>query len=33
MAEALRPYNPEIAVFPNAVAALPDVRNFTGQDR
>jgi SAM-dependent methyltransferase len=28
MAEALRPYNPEIAVFPNAVVSLPDVRNF-----
>jgi glycosyltransferase involved in cell wall biosynthesis len=28
MAEALRKYNPEIAVFPNAVVALPEVRNF-----
>jgi glycosyltransferase involved in cell wall biosynthesis len=28
MAEALRKYNPEIAVFPNAVGALPEVRNF-----
>ncbi|WP_158922321.1 methyltransferase domain-containing protein [Acidisphaera sp. S103] len=28
MAEALRRYNPEIAVFPNAVGALPAVRNF-----
>lgn len=29
MAEALRPYNTEIAVFPNALAALPEIRNFT----
>jgi SAM-dependent methyltransferase len=28
MAEALRKYNPEIAVFPNAVVRLPDIRNF-----
>ena len=28
MAEALRPHNPEIAVFPNAVGSLPDVGNF-----
>jgi SAM-dependent methyltransferase len=28
MAEALRKYNPEIAVFPNAVGSLPEVRNF-----
>jgi glycosyltransferase involved in cell wall biosynthesis len=28
MAEALRKYNPEIAVFPNAVASLPEIRNF-----
>jgi glycosyltransferase involved in cell wall biosynthesis len=28
MAEALRGYNPEIAVFPNAVVSLPEVRNF-----
>jgi glycosyltransferase involved in cell wall biosynthesis len=28
MAEALRKYNPEIAVFPNAVVSLPKVRNF-----
>jgi SAM-dependent methyltransferase len=28
MAEALRKYNPEIAVFPNAVGSLPAVRNF-----
>lgn len=30
LAEVLRQYNPEIAVFPNAVPALPPVRNFTG---
>jgi len=29
MAEVLRPYNPEIAVFPNALVSLPDVCNFT----
>jgi glycosyltransferase involved in cell wall biosynthesis len=29
MAEALRRYNPEIAVFPNAMVSLPEVRNFT----
>nr|WP_294508640.1 methyltransferase domain-containing protein [uncultured Rhodopila sp.] len=28
MAEALRKYNPEIAVFPNAVVSLPEVQNF-----
>jgi glycosyltransferase involved in cell wall biosynthesis len=28
MAEILRQYNPEIAVFPNAIVSLPDVRNF-----
>jgi glycosyltransferase involved in cell wall biosynthesis len=28
MAEALRKYNPEIAVFPNTVVSLPEVRNF-----
>jgi trans-aconitate methyltransferase/glycosyltransferase involved in cell wall biosynthesis len=28
MAEILRAYNPEIAVFPNAVVSLPEVRNF-----
>ena len=28
MAEALRRFNPEIAVFPNAVGALPEVSNF-----
>jgi SAM-dependent methyltransferase len=28
MAEILRQYNPEVAVFPNAVVSLPDVRNF-----
>lgn len=29
MAESLRKYNPEIAVFPNAVGSVPTVRNFT----
>jgi len=29
MADALRPYNREIAVFPNAMVALPEVANFT----
>jgi SAM-dependent methyltransferase len=29
MAEALRKYNPEIAVFPNAIGSLPEVRNFS----
>ena len=28
MADALRQYNPEIAVFPNAVGSLPNVTNF-----
>ena len=31
MAAAVRPYNPEIAVFPNAVGSLPDIRNFADQ--
>jgi len=29
LAEVLRRHNPEIAVFPNAIASLPEVRNFT----
>ena len=29
MAEVLRKYNPEVAVFPNAIVSLPEVRNFT----
>ncbi len=29
MAEVLRKYNPEIAVFPNAIVSLPEIRNFT----
>jgi SAM-dependent methyltransferase len=33
MAEALRPYNPEIAVFPNALVSLPEVQNFSDPDR
>jgi glycosyltransferase involved in cell wall biosynthesis len=28
MAEILRKYNPEVAVFPNAIVSLPDIRNF-----
>ena len=28
MAEILRQYNPEVAVFPNAVVSLPEIRNF-----
>jgi glycosyltransferase involved in cell wall biosynthesis len=28
MAEILRKYNPEIAVFPNAIVSLPKIRNF-----
>jgi len=29
LADVLRRYNPEVAVFPNAIVALPDVRNFS----
>jgi glycosyltransferase involved in cell wall biosynthesis len=29
MADALRRYNPEIAVFPNAMGRLPEIRNFS----
>ena len=29
LAELLRQRNPELALFPNAVAALPEIRNFT----
>jgi SAM-dependent methyltransferase len=32
MAEILRKYNPEVAVFPNAIVSLPDVRNFATLD-
>lgn len=28
MAAAMRQYNPEIAVFPNSIVSLPEVRNF-----
>jgi glycosyltransferase involved in cell wall biosynthesis len=28
LAEVLRKYNPEVAVFPNAIPTLPDIRNF-----
>jgi SAM-dependent methyltransferase len=33
MAEILRKYNPEVAVFPNAIVSLPEVRNFALPDR
>ncbi len=33
LAEVLRPHNPEIRVFPNAIHSLPEVRNFTDPDR
>jgi len=33
LATVLRERNPEVAVFPNAVAQLPDSRNFTDPDR
>ncbi len=29
LAEVLRPHNPEIAIFPNAIFELPEPRNFT----
>jgi SAM-dependent methyltransferase len=29
LARLLRPRNPELALFPNAIATLPDIRNFT----
>ena len=32
MAAILRQYNPEIAVFPNAIVSLPEVRNFATPD-
>jgi SAM-dependent methyltransferase len=32
MAEILRQYNPEVAVFPNAVVSLPSIRNFAAPD-
>jgi glycosyltransferase involved in cell wall biosynthesis len=28
LADVLRPRNPEVRVFPNAIRALPDIRNF-----
>jgi SAM-dependent methyltransferase len=33
LADVLRQQNPEIAVFPNAIAALPEVTNFQRLDR
>jgi SAM-dependent methyltransferase len=32
LADVLRKYNPEVAVFPNALVSLPEVRNFTDPD-
>ena len=32
LANVLRQYNPEVMVFPNAVARLPDVRNYANPD-
>jgi hypothetical protein len=29
LARALRRFNPELAIFPNAIAMLPEIRNFT----
>jgi SAM-dependent methyltransferase len=31
LAEVLRQYNPEVAVFPNAIPTLPEIRNFADQ--
>jgi glycosyltransferase involved in cell wall biosynthesis len=31
LAEVLRQRNPEVAVFANAIRALPEIRNFTGE--
>jgi hypothetical protein len=33
LADVLRQYNPEVAIFRNAVARLPDPRNFARDDR
>jgi len=33
LAELFRAYNPDVAIFPNTVAELPDVRNFQTPDR
>jgi len=33
LAAALRPQNPEIAIFPNAILELPEIRNFTSPER
>jgi SAM-dependent methyltransferase len=33
LAEVLRAENPEVAVFPNAILALPEVRNFENPER
>jgi Glycosyl transferases group 1/Methyltransferase domain len=33
LARVLRKYNPEIAVFPNAIATLPEIHNFRDPDK
>jgi hypothetical protein len=33
LAAVLRPHNPEVAVFPNAISRLPPVRNYTDPTR
>ncbi len=33
LAEVLRKYNPEVAVFPNAMPSLPAIRNFADPDK
>lgn len=33
LAKELRRYNPEVAIFPNAIATLPPVRNFRDPDQ
>ena len=33
LADVLRRRNPEVAIFPNAIAELPEPRNFTAPDR
>ncbi len=32
LADVLRPQNPEIAIFPNAIFELPEIRNFTNPE-
>jgi SAM-dependent methyltransferase len=33
LADVLRPRNPNVAVFPNAIRALPEIRNFADPER